>query len=426
MECSGTKYEVKFYMKDNYTIVCEGIDKIHKKNSKVKCELTIDDELILTDRGIHTCMLIKNEEIKIHKIFKVSLSSTEIEKMYKYGNDLFSKQNIKDILDNKKELHRILKRLEIKKENEQEMRLRVFIETRTILEKQHMMLQREHDFVEQYQNLNLDTNYQNQNIDKEYYTDIPIHHAEYIVKIKEDLDETENQLFQLNEQINALYREIQENQYNEYPVQEDYFEPQDSIVVIGKQQNGLYRIIFLNLDPTKPWNQDWRTINFWATNKELAKKEYKRKIEELEQLENKYKDYKWVRSKSKSKMYRILLYQKEHKLKQLETELKETYGILENSVYYAEPHKLSIEPVDTPIRTPSRGTRRSIPRESRRSTRRDSHRSIPRESRRSTRRDSYQDLVMKSIETSENSRIPTPNRKTRKFRFSNLFNIFKR
>jgi len=409
MECDGNKYEVEFSMKDD-RIYCKGIDKVHKK-SKVKCELTIDDELVLTERGIHSCILIKTDRIKINKIFNVSLSALEIEKMYKSGKDLFSTQDIKNILVNRKELHRILKRREPIKENQSEMRLRAFKNTYDILKKQYKILEKEYKLI--FENSN--TKDDNKITEKEYYTDVDKHRGEYLSEITEDLTEYEKQLDELNHQIDAIDKEIKKNMYNEDPVQEEHYEPEDSIVVIGKTDRGTYDMIFLNLDPTKPWNQDWRNINFWATNKELAIKHFLHEKEELENLENKYKDYKWVRSKTKSKMYRILLYQKEHKLKELESILQNEYGILENSVYYAKPHTLNIEPVDTPTRSTRHSARHSA-----RQTRK-SH-STPLRSVTRSASELYRNSVMKSINHTTQSRKP---QRTRKFRF-NIFNIFGR
>ena len=60
------KYEVEFSMKDN-TIVCSGVDRV--RNSTISCELKVGDTLVLTERGIHSCISIKTVPIKIKRIF---------------------------------------------------------------------------------------------------------------------------------------------------------------------------------------------------------------------------------------------------------------------------------------------------------------------------------------------------------------------
>ena len=60
-QIAGLK-KVKYEMKDN-TIICSGVDRV--RNSTISCELKVGDTLVLTDRGIHSCISIENIPIKI-------------------------------------------------------------------------------------------------------------------------------------------------------------------------------------------------------------------------------------------------------------------------------------------------------------------------------------------------------------------------
>ena len=395
MSCSEHKYEVEFSMKDN-TIVCSGVDRV--RNSTISCELKVGDTLVLTERGIHSCISIKTVPIKIKEIFKVSLSSTENEKMYKATDNIFLRDDIRDILDNPKNIHKVLEEVENVEESYTEIQVRTNINTLRMLQERKRLLQIEYAWLDEkeYEKIYYDSD--------EHFADIKYKRKEYRTSIKQDLKETLDQIKELVDDTNKMIDEIKEDREveDEEPKNTQLFNSDQSIVIIGKREDSGNVIIFLNLEPTKPWNHNWRTINFCETIKENAENQKR----ELEKIHRQYTRYKWFRSKSKSKMYKILLYQKEHKFKMLQKQL------LHCGSDDVTPYELNIGPVDTPTRS-RRSSRRSSSRSSRRSTRRSSS---TRQTPRTSVQDAYRQSVMDSIETP---------RATRKNRF-NIFNLFGR